>query len=272
MDAIDNPVLNITPPMEGTQATSESKTPTKNNSNNIRDKDQQNPVVALQLVQFVSWETTPYGRKEMQTSFPGLLTINENSSLFDLRSVIAARVGIPFQNLNLATSSSFPILDGYITPIKEHTKTHADSKVLDPFLVKEKEREKEREKDREREKDKEKDKKEKKKDKEKEREKLEKEKKEKEKEKQKELEKSQKEDDPDEQATKMAELENREKKTFSFKAEKTVTVKKLRLRMLDIICYEDMRIKVDKPANSNAVRVDKSKRNNRDAESLKIKN
>ena len=79
------------------------------------------------MVQFINWETTPYGRKEMQTSFPVLLTISESATIFDLRVAVANRVGIPFHNLNIATSSSFPIMDGFITPVKDYTKSNVES-------------------------------------------------------------------------------------------------------------------------------------------------
>jgi len=76
-------------------------------------------------------------------------------------------------------------------------------------------------------------------------------------------------EDPDDVAAKLAEQENRDGKTFNFKAEKTVSIKKLRLRPLDIVCYEDLRTKVDKPTAPQATR---SKKSNRDADVLKIKN
>ena len=40
---------------------------------------------AFQVVQFIGWDKNAFGRKEMQTSFPTLFTISEDSSLFDLR-------------------------------------------------------------------------------------------------------------------------------------------------------------------------------------------
>jgi len=192
MDAIKDPLLNITEVSAAGQ-----------NSN-----------LALQLVQFVAWDVTPYGRKEMQTTFPALLTIPDTATLFELRVAVAKRVGVPFQNVNIATSSNFPILDGYITPIKDHTKSNADLK-------------------------------------------------------QAELSPTAMDEDPDEIAQKLAEKENRDAKSFNFKAEKTVQLKKLRLRMLDIICWEDLRAKVpDKPTEAPATRSKKS----RDGDVLKIKN
>jgi len=80
-------------------------------------------MLAFQLVNFMTWDSTPYGRKEMHTSFPSLLTIPETASLFDLRVSISQRVGVPWFNLNVATASSFPIYEGTINPIKDLVKS-----------------------------------------------------------------------------------------------------------------------------------------------------
>lgn len=45
----------------------------------------QNTNLAWQLVNYLQWETQPYGKKEMQTTMPVLFTISENASFFDLR-------------------------------------------------------------------------------------------------------------------------------------------------------------------------------------------
>src|SRR4051812_19593923 len=38
------------------------------------------------------------------------------------RMTVAQRSGIPYWNVNVATSSNFPILEGYITSIRDHVK------------------------------------------------------------------------------------------------------------------------------------------------------
>lgn len=53
---------------------------------NITEQPSQKFVnIALQEVQFIDWTPSSFGRKEMQTDFPRLLTISKTASLFDLR-------------------------------------------------------------------------------------------------------------------------------------------------------------------------------------------
>jgi len=194
-------------------------------------------VLSFQLVGFIAWDSTSYNRKEMQTTFPDLLTISESASLFDLRVLVSERVGVPFHNVNIAAASSFPIQEGSINPIKELTKqglSYVDEKEVDnkrahklviPFQKKQKVDNDEVMKEGA--------------------------------------------EDPDEVAQKQAEQENRDGKTWNFKNEKKVILKKIRVRNLEIICWEDLRKKVDKPASNQSSR---SKWSNRDGEDLKIKN
>eukprot|EP01116_Phalansterium_solitarium_P018807 TRINITY_DN5104_c0_g1_i3.p1 TRINITY_DN5104_c0_g1~~TRINITY_DN5104_c0_g1_i3.p1 ORF type:complete len:1258 (-),score=480.84 TRINITY_DN5104_c0_g1_i3:52-3825(-) len=79
---------------------------------------------AFQLVEFKDWETQSYGRKEMVTSFPWLLTTTENATLFDLRLDIARRTGASMHNINIAFASSFPIVSESITPIAKYCSQH----------------------------------------------------------------------------------------------------------------------------------------------------
>lgn len=181
----------------------------------------QGNIIAFQLVNFIAWDTTSYGRKEMQTSFPTLLTVPDDISLFELRYIVAARVGIPWHNINIATSSNFPILEGYITPIKDLVKQAGEDHSV-PLKFKDSTQTSENEID----------------------------------------------EDPDDVAIRLAIQENNGEKAFNFKSEKKVSLKKLRLRQLDIICWEDLRKKPDKPAQAPSVRSKK----NRDGEDLKIKN
>jgi hypothetical protein len=85
---------------------------------NITEQPSQKFVnIALQEVQFIDWTPSSFGRKEMQTDFPRLLTISKTASLFDLRCRIAERHDIPFYNINLAFFSSFPIYDSQMNVI-----------------------------------------------------------------------------------------------------------------------------------------------------------
>lgn len=84
----------------------------------------------FQLVQFIAWESTPFGRKEMQTSFPIMLTISENGTLFDLRKAVAEKVNLHYRNINIAFTSSFPILEGRISPIRDICKAHAPPELV----------------------------------------------------------------------------------------------------------------------------------------------
>jgi len=190
----------------------EIKDPALNISGNLPGSP---PVIAFQLAKYVEWDSTSYGRKEMNTTFPVLLTIPETASLFDLRVEVARRGGVPFHNVNVATATNYPILEGHITPIKEHTKNHSEmvSNTQDSEMD------------------------------------------------------GSSEEDPDERAAKLAAQENRDSKTYNFKAEKRVQLKKLRLRSLEIVCWEDLRTKVDKPAQAPQVRNKKGK----DSEGIKIK-
>jgi len=201
MDAILDPSLNISENINGGQT-----------------------VLAFQLVGFIAWDSTAYGRKEMQTTFPELFTISESATLFDLRLAISQRAGIPFHNINLATASSFPVYEGTIIPIKDLTKQGLGNTV--------EEKEKKQKVDNE------------------------------------EMKEGITSEDPDELAQKQAEQENREGKTWNFKSEKKVQLKKVRVKTSELICWEDMRKKVDKPTSASA----RSKWSNRDGEDLKIKN
>jgi len=186
-------------------------------------------ILAFQLVNFIAWDTTSYGKKEMQTSFPALFTVPDTITLFDLRMLVAQRAGLPFHNINVAASSNFPILEGYITPIRDLVKqagedtsvplkfqkdggaSHPTANGSDTEMV---------------------------------------------------------DEDPDEAATRLAIQENTSERTFNFKSEKKVQLKRLRLRQLDILCWEDLRKKPDKPSQAQPARSKK----NRDGEDLKIKN
>jgi len=76
-------------------------------------------------------------------------------------------------------------------------------------------------------------------------------------------------EDPDEIAQKQAEDENRDGKTWNFKMEKKVILKRLRFRNLEVVCWEDMRKKIpEKPTTATS----RNKWKNRDGEDLKIKN
>jgi len=74
---------------KNTNKNTNTNTNTKQTNTTIRDpklnirEDLQN--VAFQFVQYVEWETTASGRKEMVTTFPTLLTIAEDATVWDLR-------------------------------------------------------------------------------------------------------------------------------------------------------------------------------------------
>jgi len=211
---------------------------------NINSTD---PIVPFQMVQFISWDSTPFGRKEMQTSFPIMLTISESQSLFDLRKAVAEKVNLPYRNINVAFTSSFPILEGRINPIREICKQNAPPELMiepansttegssttttttttsptaTPSTTTT-------------------------------------------------TAPMDQDEDEDSRENKLAEQENRDKRTFNFKAEKATAIKKAKFNPLDIICWEDLRIKVDKadPHANPATR--NKKTGGRDTEVLKIKN
>lgn len=182
------------------------------------------PIMVFQLVNFIAWDSTPYGRKEMQTSFPALLCVPDNISLFDLRTTIAQRVGLPYWNINVATSSNFPILEGYITPIRDLVKAGGED-ISIPLKINKETNGGDVEMT---------------------------------------------DEDPEEQAMRLAAQENTGDRTFNFKSEKKVPLKRLHaFKTLSILCWEDLRKKVDnKPAQTQPARAKK----NRDGEDLKIKN
>mmetsp|Transcript_2827 Transcript_2827/g.3753 ORF Transcript_2827/g.3753 Transcript_2827/m.3753 type:complete len:1339 (-) Transcript_2827:16-4032(-) len=180
--------------------------------------------VAFQLVQYIAWDVTPYGKKEMQTTFPSIFTISENATLYDLRIALANRVGIPYQHINLATAQSFPIYEGSIVPIRDQTNRHAEREIARPVET--------------------------------------------ESESPAAATSEAQSEDPDDIANAEAAKFNREGRTFNFKAERTVQLKKLRCRQLEILCWEDMRNpKADKPEGKLNPRVKRT----HDADVLRIK-
>lgn len=96
--------------------------------------------IALQVVQFIAWDVTTFGKKEMQTTFPALLTISENSTLFDLRKRVAELAQVPPFNVNIAFNNHFPIGEN-IQPIKEVAKTYNSQAQKIEFTEEEKEEE-----------------------------------------------------------------------------------------------------------------------------------
>lgn len=70
----------------------------------------------------------------------------------------------------------------------------------------------------------------------------------------------------------LAAKENRDGKTFNFKAERTVLLKKLQFRQLEILCWEDLRQPLEKKpvSHPNARGQSQKTKKNRDAEGIKI--
>lgn len=99
MVIISDPELNVTDP--------ETHKPNKN--------------MWFQLVKYASWEESSFGRKEMKTTIPVLITFKPEHTLFDLRKEIARRVGADFWNINIAHATSFPITEMNMHFIKEYT-------------------------------------------------------------------------------------------------------------------------------------------------------
>jgi len=225
----------------------------------------QNQNIPFQLVQFISWESTPFGRKEMQTSFPIMLTVPESGSLFDLRKAVAEKINLPYRNINLAFTNSFPILEGRISPVRDIIKNNAPNELLalnkDTNPTSETTTETTPS-----------------------------------------LTTSSttsstttttitttissssssaspmdQDEDEDAKENLLAEQENRDKRTFNFKAEKAVPIKKAKFSPLDVLCWEDLRVKVEKtdpyahPPTRGANKKGSSG-GSRDSEVLKIKN
>jgi hypothetical protein len=97
--------------------------------------------VIFQLVQYVGWEASGYGRKEMSTSFPALFVVPDGISLYDFRMRIAERAGIPHWGLNWATCNSFPILEGSLHFVRSFVANYAPAALQETEGWKEREKE-----------------------------------------------------------------------------------------------------------------------------------
>jgi len=80
-------------------------------------------------------------------------------------------------------------------------------------------------------------------------------------------------EDDDARENRFAEQENRDKRTFNFKAERATPIKKAKFSPLDIICWEDLRAKVEKTdPHAHPQTRNKKTGGGRDTDVLKIKN
>eukprot|EP01119_Soliformovum_irregulare_P017791 TRINITY_DN533_c0_g5_i2.p1 TRINITY_DN533_c0_g5~~TRINITY_DN533_c0_g5_i2.p1 ORF type:complete len:753 (+),score=291.19 TRINITY_DN533_c0_g5_i2:140-2260(+) len=75
-------------------------------------------VLALQLVKYVEWEQSTFGRK-MQTSWPSLLTVPLTINLLEFRQIISSKVNVPAHNLNWGAASSLPVHDRDLSLLKK---------------------------------------------------------------------------------------------------------------------------------------------------------